>query len=233
MRKRLLSGTACAALCLVAFSGAARSATLDDVVARLDALERNNAKLAKENAKLREQVNHIAASKPAPVAAVTPAIKGNPVQHAAVAPSPAPAPEHAVVSIGGAPLYSKAPGGNALDRQHDGDAVRPCRRVRRHLQCRRLRSRHEVRGVEQPDLFRRSGPARPWGLWLPRLGRRRPIRIAGRSRGGSDRARGVRHKGQLHRDGVPVGSHQGRQVRYAVQESDGEVRSVLGDARRL
>ena len=112
MRKRLLSGTACAALCLVAFSGAARAATLDDVVARLDALERNNAKLAKENAKLREQVNHIAVSKPAPIVAVTPAIKGNPVQHAAVAPSPA--PEHAVVSIGGAPLYSKAPGGNAF-----------------------------------------------------------------------------------------------------------------------
>jgi hypothetical protein len=114
MRKKLLSGTACAALCLVAFSGAARSATLDDVVARLDALERNNAKLARENAKLREQVNHIAVSRPAPVAAVTPAVKGNPVQHAGVAPSPAPAPEHAVVSIGGAPLYSKAPGGNAL-----------------------------------------------------------------------------------------------------------------------
>ncbi len=113
MRKKLLSGTACAALCLVAFSGAARSATLDDVVARLDALERNNAKLAKENAKLREQVNHIAASRPAPVA-VTPTVKGNPVQHAAVAPSPAPAPEHAVVSIGGAPIYSKAPGGNAF-----------------------------------------------------------------------------------------------------------------------
>ena len=111
MRKKLLSGTACAALCLVAFSGAARSATLDDVVARLDALERNNAKLAKENAKLREQVNHIAASRPAPVA-VTPTVKGNPVQHAAVAPSPA--PEHAVVSIGGAPIYSKAPGGNAF-----------------------------------------------------------------------------------------------------------------------
>jgi predicted porin len=115
MRKNLLSGTACAALCLFAFSGAARSATLDDVVARLDALERNNAKLAKENAQLREQVNHIATSKPGAVAAVPPA-KGNPVLHAAVAPSPAPAPaaERAVVSIGGAPIYSKAPGSNAF-----------------------------------------------------------------------------------------------------------------------
>jgi predicted porin len=113
MRKKLLSGTACAALCLVAFSGAARSATLDDVIARLDALERNNAKLARENAQLRDQVNHIATSKPGVVVA-TPAAKGNPVQHAAVAPSPAPAPEHAVVSIGGAPIYSKAPGSNAF-----------------------------------------------------------------------------------------------------------------------
>jgi predicted porin len=95
------------------FSGAAKSATLDDVIARLDALERNNAKLARENTKLREQVNHSAVSKPATVA-VTPAAKGNPVQHAAVAPSPAPAPEHAVVSIGGTPIYSKAPGGNAF-----------------------------------------------------------------------------------------------------------------------
>ena len=33
MRNKLLSGTACAALCLVSFSGAARSATLDDVMA--------------------------------------------------------------------------------------------------------------------------------------------------------------------------------------------------------
>jgi predicted porin len=113
MRNKLLSGTACAALCLISFSGAARSATLDDVVARLDALERNNAKLAKENAQLRQQVNHIEASKPGAVA-VAPTAKGNPVQHAAVAPSPAPAPDHAVVSIGGAPIYSKAKGGNVF-----------------------------------------------------------------------------------------------------------------------
>ncbi len=47
--------------------------------------------------------------------AVTPGSpKGNPVLHAAVAPSPAPAPEHTVVSVGGAPLYSKAPGTNAF-----------------------------------------------------------------------------------------------------------------------
>ena len=45
MRNKLLSGTACAALCLVSFSGAARSATLDDVMARLDKIEKENAEL--------------------------------------------------------------------------------------------------------------------------------------------------------------------------------------------
>jgi len=106
MKIKLLSGTACAALCLIAFSGAAHSATLDDVMRRLDKIE-------KENAELRQKLKDMSATKgAAPVAAATPAVKGNPVQHAAVAPSPA--PEHAVVSIGGAPIYSKAPGGNAL-----------------------------------------------------------------------------------------------------------------------
>ena len=53
-RNALLSGTACAALCLVSFSGAARSATLDDVMARLDKIEKENAEL---RAKV-EQRNH-------------------------------------------------------------------------------------------------------------------------------------------------------------------------------
>src|SRR5947209_16549880 len=97
-------------MCDTSLNQPLRAATLDDVVARLDALERNNAKLAKENAQLRERVNHMGETKSA-VTAVAPASpKGNPVQHAAVAPSPA--PEHTVVSIGGAPLYSKAPGTN-------------------------------------------------------------------------------------------------------------------------
>ncbi len=112
MRNAFLLGTAFAALCATSLSQPAKAATLDDVVARLDALERNNARLAKENAQLRNQVNHIATAKPVAVEA-SPA-KGNPVQHAGVAPSPSPAPERAVVSIGGAPIYSKAPGGNAF-----------------------------------------------------------------------------------------------------------------------
>ena len=60
MRNKLLSGTACAALCLVSFSGAARSASLDDVMARLDKIE-------KENAELRAKVKSLSAK---PVAVV-------------------------------------------------------------------------------------------------------------------------------------------------------------------
>src|SRR3982075_4252515 len=100
MRNKLLSGTACAALCLVSFSGAARSATLDDDMARLDKIE-------KENAELRQKVRSLSAAKPVaavPVAAapVDPSkFKGNPVLHAAVALSPAPKPGP---TIGGIPV---------------------------------------------------------------------------------------------------------------------------------
>jgi predicted porin len=99
MRNKLLSGTACAALCLMSFNGAARSATLDDVMARLDKIER-------ENAELRAKVRSMSAAKPAvvaaPVAATDPSkFKGNPVLHAAVATSPAPPP---VRTIGGIPV---------------------------------------------------------------------------------------------------------------------------------
>jgi predicted porin len=103
MKRKLLSGTACAALCLVAFSGAARSATLDDVMARLDKIE-------KENAELRQKVRSLQGAKSAPVAAAPAAIdpskfKGNPVLHAAVATSPPPpAPIPSVHTIGGIPV---------------------------------------------------------------------------------------------------------------------------------
>lgn len=112
MRKAFLLGTGFAALCATTISNPLLATTLDDVVARLDALERSNAKLAKENAQLRERVNRVGESKAAVTAVAPVSSKGNPVLHAAVAPSPAPAPEHTVVSIGGAPLYSKAPGVN-------------------------------------------------------------------------------------------------------------------------
>ena len=101
MRNKLLSGTACAALCLVSFSGTARSATLDDVIARLDRIE-------KENAELRAKVRSLSAAKPvtaAPVAAAPVTdpsrFKGNPVLHAGVATSPKPPPGP---MIGGIPV---------------------------------------------------------------------------------------------------------------------------------
>src|SRR6202521_1456106 len=90
MKKLLLSGTACAALCLVSFGGAARSATLDDVMARLDKIE-------KEHVELRAKVRSLSAAKPvaaapapAPVATDPSKFKGNPVLHASVATSPTP-----------------------------------------------------------------------------------------------------------------------------------------------
>jgi predicted porin len=98
MRNKLLSGTACAALCLVSFSGVARSATLDDVMARLDKIE-------KENAELRAKVRSMSAAKPvaaAPAAPVDPSkFKGNPVLHGSVATSPKPP---AGPTIGGIPV---------------------------------------------------------------------------------------------------------------------------------
>jgi predicted porin len=99
MRNKLLSGTACAALCLVSFGGTARSATLDDVMARLDRIER-------ENAELRQKVRTLSAAKPFAVASAPAAVdpktfKGNPVLHGSVATSPAPRP---APTIGGIPV---------------------------------------------------------------------------------------------------------------------------------
>src|SRR5258708_4587748 len=98
MRNKLLSGTACAALCLVSFSGAARSATLDDVMARLDKIEKENAEL---RAKVRALSVKPVAAAPAPAATDPSKFKGNPVLHAAVATSPAPQPSP---TIGGIPV---------------------------------------------------------------------------------------------------------------------------------
>jgi predicted porin len=100
MRNKFLSGTACAALCLVSFSGAARSATLDDVMARLDKIER-------ENAELRAKVRSLSSRPVAVPVAAAPVVtdpskfKGNPVLHAAVATSPKPPPGP---TIGGIPV---------------------------------------------------------------------------------------------------------------------------------
>jgi predicted porin len=86
---------------LVSFGGTARSATLDDVMARLDKIE-------KENAELRQKVRNLSATKqkevavaPAAVATDPSKFKGNPVLHGSVATSPGPTPGP---TIGGIPV---------------------------------------------------------------------------------------------------------------------------------
>jgi predicted porin len=93
MKSKLLVGTASAALAVAFFSHSTSAATLDDVMRRLDKLE-------KENAELRKQVHSLEASKGA-VAAPAGATKGNPVLHGAVATSPAPKP---ATTIAGMPV---------------------------------------------------------------------------------------------------------------------------------
>ncbi|HUI97524.1 MAG TPA: porin [Xanthobacteraceae bacterium] len=95
MKSKLLLGTATAVLALSICSHAGSAATLDDVMRRLDKLE-------KENADLRKQVHSLQAAKgvaAGPVASAPAGAKGNPVLHGAVAPSP-PAP----TTIAGMPV---------------------------------------------------------------------------------------------------------------------------------
>src|SRR6266849_3439482 len=100
MRNKLLSGTACAALCLMSFNGAARAATLDDVMARLDKIEKENAEL---RAKVRSlSIKPLAAAPAAAVVSDPSKFKGNPVLLASVATSPAPPPPPR--TIGGIPV---------------------------------------------------------------------------------------------------------------------------------
>src|SRR6202049_5007038 len=126
MKKKERVGVASAALSLAMMSsGAWADPSLDAVMKRLDALEKSNSKLAKENAELRERVQGVESSKgmaatgaaaPAgarPASADPAKFKGNPVLHGAVATSPAPAP---VLTVGGKPLVTQAaPMGALID----------------------------------------------------------------------------------------------------------------------
>jgi len=116
MRTReLLTGVACAAIAVGLGPTNSKAATLDDVMRRLDALERSNAQLAKENADLRRQVKAIGAAKGgAAAAAVGEPSKGNPVLHGAPAPSPAPAPPAGGLSVGGM-VVKAGPAGPIID----------------------------------------------------------------------------------------------------------------------
>ncbi|HLH89041.1 MAG TPA: porin [Xanthobacteraceae bacterium] len=92
MKSKLLAGTATAALSLTLFSHATSAATLDDVMRRLDRLE-------KENAELRKQVHTLEGQRGPAAVAPAPGLKGNPVMHARVAPSPTPPPPRTVAGI--------------------------------------------------------------------------------------------------------------------------------------
>ncbi|WGR92035.1 hypothetical protein MTX20_27890 [Bradyrhizobium sp. ISRA435] len=232
MKKGLLAGTAYTAICLALTQQPMRAATLDDVMARLDALERNNAKLAKENAQLRDRVNHIT-SRPAPATATASAPKGNPVQHAAVAPSPAPAPEHAIVSIGGAPIYSKAPGSNPfIDNTTvtlyghvdlSGDVFNAGVfdqgtkfGVASNLSYFGVRARHNLA---------------PYGFpgWAAIAQFESLVEVAAVP---TERAAFGTRDSFIGME-TPWGHNQGRQGRYALQEIDFKVRSILGNTGRL
>jgi len=94
MKSALLAGTATVALSVALFSQASSAATLDDVMRRLDKLE-------KENAELRKQVRslHAAPVVAAPAAGAPAHFTGNPVQHGAVATSPAPPPPRTIAGM--------------------------------------------------------------------------------------------------------------------------------------
>src|SRR6185437_9362801 len=90
MRKQLLAGTAFAALGVIAFQATAHAATLDDVMKRLDKLERENAELrAKVNG--RTVVKRDMDGKPV--------VESSVVTHARPAPSPTVAPERTVMGM--------------------------------------------------------------------------------------------------------------------------------------
>jgi predicted porin len=84
---------------------------LDTVLQRLEALERSNAKLAKENAELRGRVQRVEGAKGVAAPASDGPPKGNPVLHGAVATSPAPAtPPTGGITVGGMTVKAGALG---------------------------------------------------------------------------------------------------------------------------
>jgi predicted porin len=104
MRGKFLAGVATTALSIALFSHEGAAATLDEVMRRLEALERSNSRLANENAELRKRVNQVERTKTgsgAPPPAASPP-RGNPVTHEAVAASPPQSvPPGGTVTIGG------------------------------------------------------------------------------------------------------------------------------------
>src|SRR5579863_2046472 len=82
MMNRYAFGAALAAAGLLSQALPASADKLDDVLSRLEAIEKNNAKLANENAALKARLNKVETSKPKSTVVVEPASTASPVSPA-------------------------------------------------------------------------------------------------------------------------------------------------------
>ena len=93
----LLCGASVTAIALVQ---PAYAVTQEDILRRLDALESKNSKLARENAVLRDRMQHVERSKVVVKAEPAKSSKGNAVQHVGIAQPPAPDARPPLLAIG-------------------------------------------------------------------------------------------------------------------------------------
>lgn len=116
MRETLRSGAAMGAICAFFFASQAHATSMDEVLERLKALEKSNAKLEKENKSLRHAVTEIESGKGVKIKAIpitsNGKVVGNPVGHVNVASAPSGEP---LLGIGGVPIITKSGGNPFLD----------------------------------------------------------------------------------------------------------------------
>ncbi|HEY5226275.1 MAG TPA: porin [Methylovirgula sp.] len=114
MRSTLRNGVAMGALIAFTFASQAHATSLDEIAARLNSLEKSNAKLEKENRALRKAVGKIESGRGVKVRTVSSGKDvGNPVGHVNVARAPSGEP---LLGIGGMPIITKSGfGGSFLD----------------------------------------------------------------------------------------------------------------------
>ncbi|TAL78293.1 MAG: porin [Beijerinckiaceae bacterium] len=107
MRPMLKCGVAVGVLCAFSYTTVANATSLDDVMRRLNKLEKSNAKLQRENRNLRKAVGMIESGrvKVRMVHEPNEKFRGNPVGHVAVATGPAAEP---LVSAAGVPIITKS-----------------------------------------------------------------------------------------------------------------------------
>ncbi len=106
MRQNLLAKRCTLLLCgvslsVIALAHPAYAVSQDEILARLEALEKNNQKLAKENADLRDRVHHVERTKAVPVVVKAEKTdRGNPVEHVGIAKPPAPDARPPLLAVG-------------------------------------------------------------------------------------------------------------------------------------